>query len=188
MDVTGAQWIPAQHRHKVFFPWGWWAAARLVGWCSIAPPMRASAERGLHVLIRVLVTGDAKVLFLCSFLKLVIAKKIRLLELTGAYGHWYLLSLYHEHKRPLPLLFFPTVSIWCCSLLQDADVFLVRSRNTIVFLQDHQGFPTVSWKQARLLKMLLHRSNSSFLSSHLPKYTNMPNDLASWGMCTCFHL
>jgi hypothetical protein len=49
--------------------------------------MRASAERGLHVLIRVLVTGDAKVLFLCSFLKLVIAKKIRLLELTGAYGH-----------------------------------------------------------------------------------------------------
>lgn len=74
MDVTGAQWISAQHRHKAFFPWGRWAAARLVGWCSIAPPMRTSAERALQVLIRVLVAGDAKVLFLRSFPKLIIAK------------------------------------------------------------------------------------------------------------------
>ena len=39
--------------------------------------MRTSAERALQVLVRVLVAGDAKVLFPCSFLKLVIAKEIR---------------------------------------------------------------------------------------------------------------
>lgn len=38
------------------------------------------------MLIRVLEAGDAKVLFLCSLLKLVIGKEIRFLALSGAYG------------------------------------------------------------------------------------------------------
>lgn len=31
VDVIGTQWIPAHNGHKVLFPWGWRAAARLVG-------------------------------------------------------------------------------------------------------------------------------------------------------------
>lgn len=31
VDVTGTQWIPAPNGHKVLLPWGWRAAAGLVG-------------------------------------------------------------------------------------------------------------------------------------------------------------